>query len=57
MYVCICKAVTDRQIIKAIRNGSKTCKEIGKETGAGTDCNSCCKVIIELIGKYANESK
>lgn len=41
MFVCICKAITDRDVESAIENGARSVEEVGETTGAGTDCGSC----------------
>ena len=42
MYVCICRAVTDTAIRRAVEEeGVRTLRELSRETGAGTQCGSC----------------
>ena len=41
MLVCVCKAVSDRDIARAVANGARTVEDLGRCTGAGTDCGSC----------------
>lgn len=41
MYVCICYAVTDRQVDAAIVAGADTPDAVGERTGAGTGCGGC----------------
>ena len=41
MYVCHCKAVTDRTIDRVIREGACTTRDVGRACGAGTECGSC----------------
>jgi len=51
MYVCICSAVTERQISQAVQNGADTLKALRSSLGV---CGACCKCagdIRELIGK------
>ncbi len=49
MYVCLCKAVTDRTVRSLIREGAETRSEIGERCGAGTDCGGCRGQIDDLI--------
>jgi bacterioferritin-associated ferredoxin len=49
MYVCSCRAVTDRRIAEEIRRGARTVDEIGACTGAGTGCGSCRAEIREML--------
>lgn len=49
MYVCVCKAVTDRQLKNAIDNGLCTRKQLFQCFGVGSDCGKCNKEIKELL--------
>ena len=41
MYVCLCKAVTDRQIRETISEGATTFAEIRRQLGVATQCGKC----------------
>jgi bacterioferritin-associated ferredoxin len=41
MYVCLCKAVTDRQIRDAINGGCCSFSEVRKTLGVATECGKC----------------
>ncbi len=49
MYVCVCKAVTDTQIKKAIDNGVCTRRQLFQCFGVGSDCGKCNKHVKELL--------
>ena len=49
MYVCICKAVTDRQLELAINDGLCTRRQLFECFGVGSDCGKCNKDIRELL--------
>jgi len=49
MYVCVCKAVTDKQITSAINNGVCTRRQLFKCFGVGGDCGKCNKQVKELL--------
>ena len=53
MIVCICKAVTDRDISNAISGGAATLEEVAARTRAGTCCGSCRSFIESMIGQAA----
>jgi bacterioferritin-associated ferredoxin len=55
MWVCLCEAVTSTVICDAIESGARSVKEIGKITGAGTDCNKCTRTIRLLIEQHCGE--
>ena len=41
MYVCVCHAVTDRQIREAARDGARTLKDLRRDLGITRDCGRC----------------
>ncbi len=48
MYVCICNAVTDRQILDAAATGAETLYELMQRTGCG-NCCGCCQDDAEAL--------
>jgi bacterioferritin-associated ferredoxin len=51
MYVCHCKAVSDKKVRETIRAGARTVEEIGKACGAGTQCFGCHSHLHELLAE------
>lgn len=49
MYLCVCKAVTDSQILTAIESGVCTRKKLTQCFGIGKDCGKCNKDLIALL--------
>jgi bacterioferritin-associated ferredoxin len=49
MYVCVCRAVSDREIKAAIEAGADTVAAVTAACCAGDDCGACHGVIEELI--------
>jgi bacterioferritin-associated ferredoxin len=49
MYVCVCRAVTDREVKAAIEAGADTVAAVTRVCCAGDDCGACHGVIRELI--------
>lgn len=41
MYVCVCKAVTDRQVRQAVREGARTLKDLRRDLGIMGECGLC----------------
>lgn len=41
MYVCVCQAVTERQIHQAAQQGAKTLKDLRRELGVSAECGRC----------------
>jgi bacterioferritin-associated ferredoxin len=49
MIVCVCKAVSDRDIAKAVCAGAKCLDDVTRCTGAGTGCGTCHQAIQQAI--------
>jgi bacterioferritin-associated ferredoxin len=49
MYVCVCKAVTDTQIKRAINEGMSSRRELFKCLGVGGGCGKCTPHVKELL--------
>ena len=41
MIVCVCKAVSDRQIRNAVKGGASSLRDLTRELGVGTCCGKC----------------
>lgn len=49
MYICICNAITDRQIKEAVVNGAATLADLQFELGVATGCGRCAESAMELL--------
>jgi len=49
MYICLCKAVTDKQIKVAIDNGHCSRKQLRQCLGVGTVCGKCTSEVNQLL--------
>ncbi len=49
MYVCVCRAVTDRQIREAAENGACSLKDLRRELGVTQDCGRCASCARECL--------
>lgn len=56
MYVCICNAVTDSQIIEAAQNGD-TLKQITRKLGVGNCCGQCIPTAREVLHEIEQVKK
>ncbi len=41
MYICVCKAVTEKQIFQAAKAGAKHVKDLKKSLGVASECGRC----------------
>ncbi len=57
MYVCVCRAVTDRQIIAAAERGASRLADLRKELGVPGDCGRCGLYANELLRKVAEDRR
>jgi len=49
MYVCICNAITDKQIIEAQQNGYANMEQITRHLGVGNCCGRCVTTAQEVL--------
>jgi len=49
MYVCVCKAVTDRQIHEAAQGGARTLGDLRRQLGVTMDCGRCAACAHECL--------
>ena len=53
MFVCICAAVSDRQIKEAVREGASSLDHLAACLGVGTGCGCCREMAQELLAETA----
>lgn len=49
MYVCVCNAVTDSDIRKAVDDGVRTMRQLLQETGCSSTCGCCTELAVEIL--------
>lgn len=57
MYVCVCQAVTERQIIAAGERGTERLADLRKELGVPGDCGRCGNCAKALLRKVAESRR
>jgi bacterioferritin-associated ferredoxin len=50
MYVCVCNAVTERDIDTAMAEGCCTLRQLREQLGVGACCGRCTGCARELLG-------
>lgn len=53
MYVCVCQAVTDRQIANAVKDGVQTFYDLKDHLGVGSCCGSCQDQAEAILAEHA----
>ncbi len=49
MYVCICNAITDKQIRKAAESGVQDLWGLQRELGVAVGCGACKEMASEIL--------
>lgn len=49
MYICVCHAVTERQIHQAAGEGAKTLKDLRRELGVTAECGRCASCARQCL--------
>ena len=54
MYVCICMAVTEKDIRDAAASGFTSANEVMEKTGAGSRCGTCRSTVAAILDGSAS---
>ncbi len=49
MFVCVCHAITDREIDQAVDSGAVTLNQLKDELDVGTSCGTCADYIEQRL--------
>ncbi len=52
MYVCICQAITDRQIKSAVEGGIDSVEELKETLGVAVCCGSCEQDAEKIVAEH-----
>ena len=52
MYVCICNAVTERQVKEAINAGADSAQALAECLGVSTCCGSCRPTVEAVLSEH-----
>lgn len=50
MYVCVCNAITDREIRGAVALGARTLADLQETLGVASCCGRCAECAEEVLG-------
>lgn len=56
MYVCLCKGITDKQIVQAVNNGAASVRELRQQFGLGNQCGKCTCMARGVINEALQNS-
>ena len=61
MYICLCNAITDRQIVQAAELGARSSDDLAQGLGVGLGCGrcrSCAKtLLLETVAKLTGSAE
>ena len=57
MYVCVCNAITDKQIRKAAKSGVRNLWQLQAELGVATNCGSCKETATQILRDSRRSSR
>jgi len=57
MYVCICNAITDKQIRQAAKAGARNFGDLQLRLGVASGCGSCKEVASEILRESRQQPK
>jgi len=57
MFICVCNAITERQVQAAVAQGASTISDLQGQLGVASCCGCCHDTALEYLpgGRYAAE--
>ncbi len=57
MYICVCNAISERQVQEAIAQGAADLSDLQAQLGIATCCGQCADTATDYLpgGRYATE--
>lgn len=49
LYICICNAITERQVRDCARSGARSVDQLASELGVGSGCGRCLECAMDLL--------
>ena len=56
MYICICNAVTERQVKECAKDGAKSVEDLTVRLGVAAGCGRCRECAIEILREVCTGS-
>lgn len=57
MYVCLCNAITDRQVSRAAEAGATRPREVFAACGCNAQCAACTREMLSLLRQGAKPAR
>lgn len=55
MYICICNAITEREVRECARGGAFSIDELSSKLGLGAGCGRCLECASSLLEEIAGD--
>jgi bacterioferritin-associated ferredoxin len=55
MYVCVCRAVTERQVEQAIQAGAQNLRDLRRELGVTSECGRCASCARQCLQRVEKQ--
>ena len=52
MYVCICKGITESQIIDVMNSGASSMRDVRNQLGVNNQCGKCLRHTRAIVESY-----
>ncbi len=52
MYICVCNAITEREICQAVELGCDSYRKLHNELGVGTCCGKCKNETTRVLKRH-----
>ena len=49
MYICLCNAITERQVLECALSGARSVDELSSQLGVGSGCGRCIECAVDLL--------
>jgi bacterioferritin-associated ferredoxin len=57
MYICICNAITERDVRECVRRGCCSMDELSVELGVGTCCGRCRPAASDILNETQSQPR
>lgn len=57
MYVCVCNAVTEKQVRAAVQEGVYSLRELSAKLGVATCCGCCAKLASQIVDEELQQDE
>lgn len=54
MYICLCNALTDKQVVAAVAAGADRPRDVYAACGCQPQCGRCTRTILDLVREGAS---